>query len=95
MIRQSGARSPVVSGLRPSTGTRRVQDPLAGAAAVRKAGVVSEALSAGRRSFDRQAWRDAFRELSAADREAPLALDDLEHWRSRPISSARKRSVPN
>jgi DNA-binding CsgD family transcriptional regulator len=32
----------------------------------------------GRASFGRQAWGDAYAQLSAADREAPLGLDDLE-----------------
>lgn len=32
----------------------------------------------GRQLFGRRAWADAFAELSAADREAPLARDDLE-----------------
>jgi ATP/maltotriose-dependent transcriptional regulator MalT len=36
------------------------------------------ALERGRESFRRQAWRDAFTQLSDADREAPLALDDLD-----------------
>ena len=32
----------------------------------------------GREAFRRRAWGDAFAELSAADREAPLEPDDLE-----------------
>ena len=36
------------------------------------------ALDGGRAAFGRQAWRDAYSQLSAADREAPLQLDDLE-----------------
>ena len=36
------------------------------------------ALDGGRASFGRQAWGDAYAQLSAADREAPLGLDDLE-----------------
>ena len=36
------------------------------------------ALDGGRASFGRQAWGDAYAELSAADKEAPLELDDLE-----------------
>jgi DNA-binding CsgD family transcriptional regulator len=40
--------------------------------------MTSGVLGRGRESFDRQAWGDAFAELSAADAESPLALDDLE-----------------
>ena len=36
------------------------------------------ALDAGRSSFGRQAWGDACAQLSAADKEAPLELEDLE-----------------
>jgi DNA-binding CsgD family transcriptional regulator len=36
------------------------------------------ALDRGRESFERQAWGDAYNQLSAADRETPLELDDLE-----------------
>src|SRR4029450_2991162 len=36
------------------------------------------ALDGGRAAFGRQAWGDAYAQLSAADREAPLELDDLE-----------------
>jgi DNA-binding CsgD family transcriptional regulator len=36
------------------------------------------ALDGGRASFGRQAWGDAYAQLSAADKEAPLGLDDLE-----------------
>lgn len=32
----------------------------------------------GRASFERHAWGDAYAQLSAADKEAPLELDDLE-----------------
>jgi DNA-binding NarL/FixJ family response regulator len=39
---------------------------------------VADALHRGRESFERYAWADAFAELSAADREEPLALADLE-----------------
>ena len=35
-------------------------------------------LRQGRESFARRAWRDAFDQLSHADRETPLAPDDLE-----------------
>jgi DNA-binding CsgD family transcriptional regulator len=38
----------------------------------------ADALDQGRESFGRQAWADAFDQLSAADREAPLAPEDLE-----------------
>ena len=37
-----------------------------------------QALDGGRASFGRQAWGDAYAQLSAADQEAPLELDDLE-----------------
>jgi DNA-binding NarL/FixJ family response regulator len=36
------------------------------------------ALDRGREAFARRAWGDAYAELSAADREAPLAPEDLE-----------------
>jgi DNA-binding NarL/FixJ family response regulator len=36
------------------------------------------ALVRGRQSYDRQAWADAYAELSAADRDATLSTDDLE-----------------
>ena len=36
------------------------------------------ALDRGRESFRRKAWVDAFTQLSTADRDAPLALEDLE-----------------
>ena len=39
---------------------------------------VAHALDRGRDFFGRRAWGEAFAELSAADREAPLELDDLE-----------------
>ncbi|MGH8773865.1 MAG: LuxR C-terminal-related transcriptional regulator [Jiangellaceae bacterium] len=35
-------------------------------------------LDQGRKSFDRQAWGDAYTQLSAADRQAPLEAEDLE-----------------
>ncbi len=35
-------------------------------------------LHLGRKSFNSQAWEAAYDQLSAADREAPLCLDDLE-----------------
>jgi ATP/maltotriose-dependent transcriptional regulator MalT len=38
----------------------------------------AEARARGRKRFDRRAWADAFAELSAADREAPLEPDDLK-----------------
>jgi DNA-binding CsgD family transcriptional regulator len=38
----------------------------------------AETLARGRECFDRRAWADAFAELSAADREAPLEPEDLE-----------------
>jgi ATP/maltotriose-dependent transcriptional regulator MalT len=40
---------------------------------------MADALDRGRESFGRQAWGDAFAEFSAADLEAPLGVDDLEH----------------
>lgn len=42
------------------------------------AGPVAGALDRGRESFGRQAWGDAFALLSAANRESPLAAEDLE-----------------
>ena len=39
---------------------------------------VADALDRGRELFGRREWGDAFAELLAADREAPLGLDDLE-----------------
>jgi DNA-binding NarL/FixJ family response regulator len=38
----------------------------------------ADTLDRGRASFERQAWADAFDKLSAADRETPLAPEDLE-----------------
>jgi len=38
----------------------------------------TDALELGRASFARQAWGDAYAQLSAEDRESPLAPDDLE-----------------
>ncbi|MGH2370760.1 MAG: DNA-binding response regulator, partial [Chloroflexota bacterium] len=38
----------------------------------------AEALDRCRESFRRQAWGEAYAQLSAADREAPLELEDLE-----------------
>src|SRR5687767_13788709 len=38
----------------------------------------TDALDRGRKSFSRQAWADAFAQLSDADRQAPLELEDLE-----------------
>ncbi len=35
-------------------------------------------LDRGRASFGRQAWRDAYAQLMAADREAALEPEDLE-----------------
>ena len=37
-----------------------------------------EARAAGRESFARRAWADAFRLLEAVDRESPLDAEDLE-----------------
>ena len=39
---------------------------------------MADALDRGREFFGRHAWEDAFAELSAADREAALELEDLE-----------------
>ena len=39
---------------------------------------VADGLDRGREFFGRQAWGDAFAELSAADREGALGLEDLE-----------------
>jgi DNA-binding CsgD family transcriptional regulator len=38
----------------------------------------ADALDRGRESFERRAWLDAFDQLSAADRQTPLAAEDLE-----------------
>jgi DNA-binding NarL/FixJ family response regulator len=38
----------------------------------------ADTLDRGRASFERRAWADAFDKLSAADRETPLAPEDLE-----------------
>jgi len=38
----------------------------------------ADALDEGRRSYDQQAWADAYARLSAADHEKPLELEDLE-----------------
>jgi len=38
----------------------------------------SEALTRGRAAFERKAWSDAYRELALADRERPLAPEDLD-----------------
>lgn len=38
----------------------------------------ADALHRGRTSFERQAWAEAYAQLSAADRETPLAPEDLE-----------------
>jgi DNA-binding NarL/FixJ family response regulator len=38
----------------------------------------ADALDRGRESFGRRAWADAFAQLSAADRESPLEVEDLE-----------------
>jgi DNA-binding CsgD family transcriptional regulator len=38
----------------------------------------SRALSAGRAAYRRQAWREAYTELAAADQERPLGPDDLQ-----------------
>ncbi|WP_448628643.1 DNA-binding response regulator [Geodermatophilus sp. URMC 64] len=39
---------------------------------------MADAVDQGRRSFGRQAWADAWSQLSAADRAVPLELGDLE-----------------
>ena len=39
---------------------------------------MADPLDQGRQSFGRQAWADAFAQLSAADRETRLAPEDLE-----------------
>ena len=39
---------------------------------------MTEALDAGRRSYEQRAWQEAFAQLSAEDGCAPLGLDDLE-----------------
>jgi DNA-binding CsgD family transcriptional regulator/tetratricopeptide (TPR) repeat protein len=49
-----------------------------GRAVLRETGAVADALDRGRDFFARHEWGDAFVELSAANREAALALEDLE-----------------
>jgi DNA-binding CsgD family transcriptional regulator len=39
---------------------------------------VTDGIDLGRQAFERQVWGDAFRNLSAADIEHPLGLEDLE-----------------
>jgi DNA-binding CsgD family transcriptional regulator len=39
---------------------------------------VATTLTRGRSAFDREAWADAFEQLTAADREAPLQAEDLD-----------------
>ena len=34
----------------------------------------------GREAYDRRAWTDAAAHLAAADRDRPLAPDDLQRW---------------
>jgi DNA-binding CsgD family transcriptional regulator len=41
---------------------------------------VTDALDRGRESFRRRAWADAYVQLSAAERDEPLGLDDLESF---------------
>ena len=41
---------------------------------------MTNARDRGREAFGRKAWRDAYEQLSAADREAPLEVDDLERF---------------
>ena len=40
--------------------------------------MTTDALERGRESFERQAWGDAYAQLSATDHEAPLGPEDLE-----------------
>jgi DNA-binding CsgD family transcriptional regulator/tetratricopeptide (TPR) repeat protein len=47
------------------------------------------ALDGGRASFGRQAWGDAYTQLSVADEEAPLGLDDLERLATAAYLSGR------
>jgi DNA-binding NarL/FixJ family response regulator len=42
--------------------------------------IIADALDRGRGSFARQAWGDAFAQLSAADHDAPLEPEDLERF---------------
>ncbi len=39
---------------------------------------MADGLDRGREAFRRREWADAYTQLSAADREAPLDVDDLE-----------------
>jgi DNA-binding CsgD family transcriptional regulator/tetratricopeptide (TPR) repeat protein len=43
---------------------------------------VTDALDRGRESFRRRAWADAYTQLAAADRDAPLEVADLENLAS-------------
>jgi hypothetical protein len=43
---------------------------------------VDEGLDRGRDAFNRQAWRRAYEQLSAAARDEPLEVDDLERLAS-------------
>src|SRR5687767_251455 len=47
-------------------------------AVVRDSMTTTDMLERGRESFGRRAWRDAYAQLSAADREAALGHEDLE-----------------
>jgi class 3 adenylate cyclase len=40
--------------------------------------IMTQTLEAGRQALERHSWEDAYRELMAADAEAPLGPDDLE-----------------
>ncbi len=37
-----------------------------------------DAVTRGRAAFDRKAWSEAYRELALADRQTPLAPEDLD-----------------
>jgi tetratricopeptide (TPR) repeat protein len=52
--------------------------PVGGQVVLRETVRVADALDRGRELFGRSTWGDAFAELSAADREAGLELEDLE-----------------
>src|SRR5918996_4903387 len=59
--------------------------------------VVQDSLEAGREAFRRNAWEEAFRLLSEADRSGRLAPEDLEMlgqaawWVARPEDSVHAR----
>ena len=76
--RSAAARSPGTAGR--SAAVARRDGALTAAPHLRDDAEMSapDALSRGRDAFTRDAWADAWRELAAADAEAPLAGEDLD-----------------